>query len=99
MRRIVWVLVLAVGCGKGHDHSTPHEGGEPEEESVTATAWGDRFEVFIEHHPLVAGIPAVDHRAWKRSLALVKMLPEFRSRLRSLEERLASLESKAKGEA
>jgi UDP-3-O-[3-hydroxymyristoyl] glucosamine N-acyltransferase len=47
----------------------------------------------------VAGIPAVDHRAWKRSLALVKMLPEFRSRLRSLEERLASLESKAKGEA
>jgi len=47
----------------------------------------------------VAGIPAVDHRAWKRSLALVKMLPEFRSRLRSLEERLASLEAKAKGEA
>jgi len=53
----------------------------------------------VADQSFVAGIPAVDHRAWKRSLALVKMLPEFRSRLRSLEERLASLESKAKGEA
>jgi len=47
----------------------------------------------------VAGIPAVDHRAWKRSLALVKMLPELRSRLRALEERLAALEAQRKGDA
>jgi UDP-3-O-[3-hydroxymyristoyl] glucosamine N-acyltransferase len=47
----------------------------------------------------VAGIPAVDHRAWKRSLALVKMLPELRSRLRALEERLAALEAQGKGDA
>ena len=47
----------------------------------------------------VAGIPAVDHRAWKRSVALVKMLPELRSRLRTLEERLAALEARGKGEA
>jgi UDP-3-O-[3-hydroxymyristoyl] glucosamine N-acyltransferase len=47
----------------------------------------------------VAGIPAVDHRAWKRSLALVKMLPELRSKLRSLEERLAALENSEKGNA
>ncbi len=39
----------------------------------------------------VAGIPAVDHRAWKRSIALVKMLPELRSQLRELEERLQTL--------
>jgi len=47
----------------------------------------------------VAGIPAVDHRAWKRSLALVKMLPELRSKLRTLEERLAALEHRGKGNA
>jgi UDP-3-O-[3-hydroxymyristoyl] glucosamine N-acyltransferase len=47
----------------------------------------------------VAGIPAVDHRAWKRSVALVKMLPELRSRLRALEERLAVLEARGKGDA
>jgi UDP-3-O-[3-hydroxymyristoyl] glucosamine N-acyltransferase len=47
----------------------------------------------------VAGIPAVDHRAWKRSLSLVKLLPDLRSRIRALEERLAALESRAKGQA
>ena len=47
----------------------------------------------------VAGVPAVDHRAWKRSLALVKMLPELRLRLRALEERLDALESRGKGNA
>ena len=46
----------------------------------------------------VAGIPAVDHRAWKRSVALVKMLPELKSKLRMLEERLAALEVREKGE-
>jgi UDP-3-O-[3-hydroxymyristoyl] glucosamine N-acyltransferase len=45
----------------------------------------------------VAGIPAVDHRAWKRSVALVKMLPELRSKVRMLEERLAALEVREKG--
>jgi UDP-3-O-[3-hydroxymyristoyl] glucosamine N-acyltransferase len=45
----------------------------------------------------VAGIPAVDHRAWKKSLALVKMLPELRTRVRELEERLAALATKGKG--
>jgi UDP-3-O-[3-hydroxymyristoyl] glucosamine N-acyltransferase len=47
----------------------------------------------------IAGVPAVDHRAWKRSLALVKMLPELRSKLRTLEERLAALENSGKGNA
>jgi len=47
----------------------------------------------------VAGIPAVDHRAWKRSLVEVKSLPELRSRLRALEERLAVLEAQDKGDA
>src|SRR5262245_12956788 len=39
----------------------------------------------VADRTFVAGIPAVDHRAWKRSLALVKMLPELRSKLRTLE--------------
>jgi UDP-3-O-[3-hydroxymyristoyl] glucosamine N-acyltransferase len=47
----------------------------------------------------VAGIPAVDHRTWKRSQALVRKLPELRTRLQALEERLAALESLVKGEA
>jgi UDP-3-O-[3-hydroxymyristoyl] glucosamine N-acyltransferase len=51
----------------------------------------------VPDRAFVAGIPAVDHRAWKRSLALVKMLPELRSRLRTLEERLAALDSRGKG--
>ena len=46
----------------------------------------------------VAGIPAVDLRAWKRAQALVGKLPELRSRIRSLEERLASLEAERRTE-
>ena len=34
----------------------------------------------------VAGIPAVDHRAWKRSQVVVKMLPELLARIRKLEK-------------
>ena len=53
----------------------------------------------VQDGSFVAGIPAVDHRAWKRSLALVKMLPELRSRLRALEERVAAYEARHKGDA
>lgn len=44
----------------------------------------------------VAGIPAVDHRAWKRAQALVKKLPELRSEVRALRERVAALEAALK---
>jgi len=47
----------------------------------------------------VAGIPAVDHRVWKRAQAVVKMLPELRARLQRLEERLEALASGKKGNA
>jgi UDP-3-O-[3-hydroxymyristoyl] glucosamine N-acyltransferase len=53
----------------------------------------------VADRSFVAGTPAVDHRAWKRSVALVKMLPELRVRLRALEDRLDALDRKAKGEA
>ncbi len=53
----------------------------------------------VPDRAFVAGIPAVDHRSWKRSLTLVKMLPELRSKLRVLEERLAALEAGEKGNA
>jgi len=53
----------------------------------------------VPDRAFVAGTPAVDHRSWKRSLALVKMLPELRSRIRELTARLAALEAKGKGNA
>jgi len=53
----------------------------------------------IPDRSFVAGTPAVDHREWKKSLALVKLLPELRSSIRALEERLAALEARKKGKA
>jgi len=40
----------------------------------------------------VAGIPAVDHRGWKRSQALIRRLPEMLKELRELRSRVAELE-------
>lgn len=40
----------------------------------------------------VAGIPAVDHRLWKRSQALLKQLPRLRKEIRELRGRLDALE-------
>lgn len=40
----------------------------------------------------VAGIPAVDHREWKRAQAALRKLPELVAELRELRERLAALE-------
>ncbi len=45
----------------------------------------------------VAGYPARDHRAWKRSTALVAALPRLRARLLALEQRLAALEGRPQG--
>lgn len=40
----------------------------------------------------VSGIPATDHRRWKRAQAVAAKLPELRSEMRALRERLAALE-------
>jgi UDP-3-O-[3-hydroxymyristoyl] glucosamine N-acyltransferase len=48
----------------------------------------------VEDGAFVAGIPAVDHRAWKRSLSLVRRLSEMRAELGSLARRIAELEGK-----
>jgi len=45
-----------------------------------------------EKGAFVAGIPAIDHRQWKRSQVMLKKLPEFRQELRELRMRLATLE-------
>jgi UDP-3-O-[3-hydroxymyristoyl] glucosamine N-acyltransferase len=47
----------------------------------------------------VAGIPAVDHRQWKRAQAALKKLPELRAELRELRARLEAIEKRTKGEA
>jgi len=40
----------------------------------------------------VAGIPAVDHRTWKRSVTHIEKIEDLRRDLRSLERRLRALE-------
>ncbi len=40
----------------------------------------------------VAGVPAIEHRRWKRAQALVKKLPELRAEIRRLRARLDDLE-------
>jgi UDP-3-O-[3-hydroxymyristoyl] glucosamine N-acyltransferase len=47
----------------------------------------------------VAGVPAVDHRSWKRSQVATRRLPELRRQISRLESRIAALESKLEGEA
>ena len=42
----------------------------------------------------VAGIPAVDHRLWKKSQAALKRLPDLLQEIRDLRRRLDALESK-----
>ena len=46
----------------------------------------------------VCGIPAIDHRRWRRSQALFKKLPELRRELRELRERIAVIERSLAGE-
>lgn len=41
---------------------------------------------------VVAGVPAIDHRSWKRAQAIQKRLPEMRAALRRLDSRLRALE-------
>jgi UDP-3-O-[3-hydroxymyristoyl] glucosamine N-acyltransferase len=41
---------------------------------------------------VVAGIPAIDHRRWKRVAILVQKLPELEARVRELERRLGEAE-------
>lgn len=63
MRRIVLALgaLLAAGCGGGGstaDHGHPHAQAE---ESWAITGWGEKYEVFAESEPLVAGRTARSH--------------------------------------
>jgi UDP-3-O-[3-hydroxymyristoyl] glucosamine N-acyltransferase len=41
---------------------------------------------------VVSGIPAFDHRAWRRAQAIARRLPQLRSRLLEMERRLEQLE-------
>lgn len=47
----------------------------------------------------VAGVPAVDHRVWKRAQAAARRAPELRRQMTRLESRIAALESKLGGGA
>jgi len=43
----------------------------------------------------VAGVPAVDHRNWKRAQALVRRLPELHRTVKELQQRVAELEARS----
>lgn len=60
MGRLVLAFFVLAGCDSGHshDHGRP-SGHDPEEPAVRqVTVWTDRFEIFLEHEPVVAGAPA-----------------------------------------
>ena len=85
MRRLALVLALAAAAGcsddtERHDHSDDHpEGhdhhadghGHGDEPTVSFTLWSERFEIFAEHPPAVAG-----SQVW--FLVHVTALDEFR---------------------
>ena len=48
----------------------------------------------VEDGVMVAGVPALEHRQWKRIQAVQKRLPEMREALRRLEARVAALEGR-----
>jgi cobalt-zinc-cadmium efflux system membrane fusion protein len=54
MRRFSLVLLLLSACG--HDHP-PSAAPKDDVKTVQVTVWTDRFEVFLEHPPVVAGTP------------------------------------------
>ena len=45
----------------------------------------------------VSGVPAIDHRRWRRVQALVKRLPELKKELSDLRTRIAALERRDTG--
>jgi UDP-3-O-[3-hydroxymyristoyl] glucosamine N-acyltransferase len=47
----------------------------------------------VDSGAFVAGTPAVDHRTWKRSQALIKRLPELRREVKELARRIETLEA------
>ncbi len=49
----------------------------------------------VGSHEVVAGFPAMPHKAWLRSTGVIAKLPELRQQMRELERRLAELETAA----
>jgi UDP-3-O-[3-hydroxymyristoyl] glucosamine N-acyltransferase len=47
----------------------------------------------VGSHEVIAGFPAMPHKAWLRSTGVIAKLPELRQQLRELERRLAELEA------
>jgi cobalt-zinc-cadmium efflux system membrane fusion protein len=58
-RSLSWLgLLLLAACDPGHDHPHPHAvGGEEENRVVQVSAWDERFEIFLEHPPVVVDVP------------------------------------------
>jgi UDP-3-O-[3-hydroxymyristoyl] glucosamine N-acyltransferase len=52
----------------------------------------------VADRAFVAGIPAVDHRTWKRAQALVRRLPDLWAELLELRARIERIESSSKRE-
>jgi UDP-3-O-[3-hydroxymyristoyl] glucosamine N-acyltransferase len=46
----------------------------------------------VPSRSVVTGVPAMDHRAWRRAQSIARKLPELRSKLREMERRIERLE-------
>ncbi len=55
------LALLLLGCHHQHDGDQPAHGGEAQAEPWSVTAWGERYEIFPEVEPLVAGQAAQSH--------------------------------------
>jgi RND family efflux transporter MFP subunit len=55
MRRFALALILVWGCDHGNDPHGPDDKEKPRTSQVTV--WSDRFEIFVEHPPIIAGTP------------------------------------------
>ncbi len=50
------LVALSGGCDRWNGQISA-ESSQPEEKTAQVTVWGERFEIFLEHRPLVAGSP------------------------------------------
>lgn len=62
MRKLVLAFVLVAGCDPRHPHDSAQE-DPPEEKTLQATVWDERFEIFLEHKRVVVDVstPFVTH--------------------------------------
>jgi RND family efflux transporter MFP subunit len=58
LARVMSLLAFVALTACDHDHPHPHaKPGEEEEKTAQITVWGERFEIFLEHKPILVNRP------------------------------------------